>query len=155
MCTDEQLARQSEMLGNHIASLLDALKIGSDEAFEYSEPYFVGGLGSTAGIQYHCRAPFQGDCEFWIDFASCGASAAQVVISMSPKTSGVDYTGLLVPAYNDGMMDGLVLNLPVSNTVPVDSGWYQVRNSENTVYVLIICNANSAGVNMQFRQKRK
>lgn len=157
MCTDcqQRLDHQAAYFQGHIASLNDALRVGSDEAWDTSEPFCVGGLGSAGGNIYTCRSPYVGDCEFCVDIGTCGATAAQVLVSSTRKNSGIDFTGLNVPGYNDSQMDGLVINLPASTTIPIDSQWYQVRNSENTVYVLVICATNSAVVNIQFRQKRK
>jgi hypothetical protein len=142
-------------LERHVASLVDALRIASTAEWDTSEPYFCGGLGSAGGNTYSCRSPFQGDCEFSVDIATGGGTAAQILVASARRTSGVDFTGALVPGYNDGMQDALVINVPVNTTIPVDSQWYQIRNSENTVYVLVICATNAAGVNLQFRQKRK
>lgn len=157
MCQDceQKLQHQAAYFGGRIATLMDALKTGSEEPFEESEPFCVGGLGSSAGIQYKCRAPFQGDCEFSVDFAEAGASTAQLVVSSSPKTSGADFTGLIIPGYQDSQMDALIVQALALTTTPVNSRWYQVRNSENTIYVLVICPQNAAFANIQFRQKRK
>lgn len=146
--------KQMAEYGGHIATLLDAWSAGSPEAYEYSEPFFIGGLASATGNQYKCRAPFQGPCQFCVDQATPGATITQIVVSSTPKQSGVDLTGANVAAYNDSMMDGLVLNVPANQTIPITSKWYDIRNSENTVYVLVIAGTNAAGVNLQFRQKR-
>lgn len=125
------------------------------DEWELSEPFFVGGAASNAGILYSCRAPFQGPCQFMVDFATAGSTATHLIVSTNPKRTGVDFTGNTVSAYQDSQMDGLILFAPPSQTVPISTSWYDVKNSENTVYVLVVANNNAAGVNIQFRQKRK
>src|SRR6266446_1070696 len=151
----QKLDHQAAYYGGKISTLMDALKTGSEEPFEYSEPFCIGGLGSAVGIQYKCRAPFQGDCEYMVDFASAGSSTAQILVSSSPRQSGVDFTGTIIPGFQDSQMDALVLQSLANTLTPVESNWYQVRSSENTIYVLVICPVNAAFVNIQFRQKRK
>jgi hypothetical protein len=153
MC--EQCEKSLNRIDGHIATLLDNWSYGSSEDYEYSEPFFVGGAASTVGNLYSCRAPFQGPCQYMVDFGTAGATAVHVIVSSNAKRVGVDFTGALVSSYQDSQMDALILFLPPSQTVPISTSWYDVRNSENTIYVLVVANNNAGGVNMQFRQKRR
>jgi hypothetical protein len=139
----------------HITTLLDNWYGNQGQDYELSEPFFVGGLATPAGILYSCRAPFQGPCQFMVDFATAGSTAVHLIVSSNAKRAGVDFTGLLVPSYQDSQMDALILFAPPNQTVPISTSWYDVRNSENTIYVLVVANNNAGGVNIQFRQKRK
>jgi hypothetical protein len=149
--TDDDLKRMVAC----VSTLMDAWGYATTESYELSEPFFVGGAASTTGNLYSCRAPYQGPCQFMVDFGSAGQTATHVMVSSNRKLSGVDFTGNLVSAYQDSQMDSLVLFLPANQTVPISTSWYDIRNSENTIYVLVVANNNAAGVNVQFRQKRK
>ena len=147
-----------EILGRmetYISSLNENWAMGSPEDWELSEPFFVGGAASVGGNLYSCRAPFQGPCQFMVDFATAGGTATHLIVSSFAKRSGVDFTGNLVTSYQDSQMDALVLFAPSNQTVPISTSWYDLRNSENTLYVLVVANNNAAGCNIQFRQKRK
>jgi hypothetical protein len=150
-----ELVDALNIFNGHISSLADAWAMGSDEAYEYSEPFFIGGAASTTGNLYSCRAPFQGPCQFMVDFATAGSTATHIIVSSFPKRASVDFTGNIITSYQDSQMDALVIFAPQNQTVPISTSWYSVRNSENTVYVTVVANNNAAGVNIQFRQKRK
>jgi hypothetical protein len=134
----------------HISSLVDAITTGTDACYEVSEPLCVGGPQG----QYTCRSPFNGDCEWKVDIASAGGTNAQIVVSSTAKQTGVDYTGATQSFSNLSAYDGLVINVSLNSTVPVDSEWYPVRNSEGILNVLVIAATNAAFVNIVFRQKR-
>ena len=155
MCEDcqKQIDHITSYFNGRVSTLMDAIKLGTDASdYEHSEPFCVGGPNGP----YKVRSPFQGDTQVKVDFAEAGASNCQVVVSMSPKQNGADFTGsIITQGFNESMYDGLVLSLPANNTIPVDSEWYNVRNSENTVYILVISAGNAAFVNLVFRQKRK
>jgi hypothetical protein len=149
---DERLSRIDE----NISTLLDNWSYPPTDEWELSEPFFVGGLASNTGASvYSCRAPFQGPCMWSVDLASAGATATHLVVGGSPKRYGVDFTGALVQSYQDSQFDALVIYVPANTTIPVGSRWYDLRNSENTLYVTVVANTNLAGANIQFRQKRK
>jgi hypothetical protein len=148
------MCEHCEEMAGHISTLMDAWARGSDTHWDTSEPFFVGGLGSVTGHVYSVRAPFMGPCQWCVDIATAGGTQAQILVSPSIKNYGADMTGLLVPGYQDSQMDGLVIICPQNQTVPIDSNWYDLRNSENTLYVTVVCATNSAGANIQFRQKR-
>jgi hypothetical protein len=155
MCEDcqQKMEHMTAYYGGRISTLMDALKTATDaDDFERSEPFCVGGPNGS----YKVRSPFQGDSQVKIDFAESGASNAQIVVSMTTKQFGADFTGAVIPqGFNESMYDGLVLSLPANNTIPIDSEWYNIRNSENTIYVLVISAGNASFVNLVFRQKRK
>ncbi len=148
MC--EQCENILKQVSKHISDLCDALKIGSDNPWEVSEPFAVGGPNG----QYTLRAPFTGDCEFKVDFAGAGASQTQMVVSSTKHTSGVDFTGAGQSFQELSAFDGLVMSLPPNTPIPIDSEWYYVRNSSNTLFILVISAANAAFANILFRQKR-
>lgn len=143
------IAREVNKSNEHIASLVDALKISTDSCYEWSSPVCVGG---PTGV-YTVRAPFIGDCQYKVDIASCGATAAQVIVSSVVIKNAIDYVAAFGLDQINGL-EGLAMNLPATNTVPIDSEWYNIRNSENTVYVNIFATSNAAFVNLVFRQKR-
>lgn len=139
---------------DHIASLLDAIKMGTGSPWEYSEPYIIGGVAG----KYTIVAPFLYGCEWKVDVASAGASSSQVLISSSAKetTSMPDLTGANNTNYTGlSGLDGLYLNIPSNGMIPVDSEWYSIRNSDNKLYIIIANGANAAYINIIFRQKRK
>lgn len=139
-----------EEIRNHISSLINALRTGTQESFEYSEPLAVGGPTG----QYICRAPFIGDCEFMVDVASAGASISQIIVSSIKHTTIIDYSSASQPYSELGAFDGLILSIPANTTVPVSSQWYSVRDSSNSVFINVSAITNSAFVNICFRQKR-
>lgn len=155
MCaTCEHYKQQIDHANGHIASLLDAIKSGSGADYEYSGPYLVGG---TNGV-YTVVSPFLYSSEWKVDIASAGASASQILISSSTKnaSSVPDMTGASGVTYSGySPLDGLLINLSPNGVVAVDSEWYDVRNTENILFVVISNLANAAYVNIQFRQKRK
>lgn len=141
-------------LSGHISGLVDALRVSTKQAWEYSEPIAIGGPPG----QYTCQSPFTGDCEWKVDIASAGGAVSQIVVSSSFKNNlGVlDYTGASSVSYTGRSgFDGLVMNISASTTSSINSEWYNVRNSENLIYVIIAAASGAAFANIIFRQKRK
>lgn len=138
----------------HIASLVNQSRVGTDSPYEYSGPVIIGGVAG----KYTVVSPFLYSSEWKVDTATAGASASEILVSSTAKettsipdltgASGVNYSGL-------SGLDGFLINVPANSTVPVDSEWYDTRNSENTLFIIISNGANAAYVNIIFRCKRK
>lgn len=141
------------VLHGHISSLIDAFSIASNAEWELSEPMLVGG---APGV-YEVNAPFVGDCQWRCDNATAGATATQILISSSTlqNLTVADYTGSSGKQFNGrSTLDALAVFVPASNSIPVDSEWYNVRNDQNLLYVLFTAASNGAFCNLVFRQKR-
>jgi hypothetical protein len=151
MCTRHKQEYSSAQ--DHISSLIDSVAIGSPEPWEVSEPYTIGGL---AGV-YTCVSPFLYGSEWKVDIASAGASVSTILISPSTKSasSSPDYTGASGVSYSGlSGLDGLSMQIQANSTVDINSEWYNVRNSDNVLFVIISNAANAAFVNIVFRHKR-
>jgi len=143
-------------VGN-IASLVEALRSGTDivvTPFDTSDPMCCGGPSAV----YALKSPFIGDCQWKVDVITSGGAAgtsSQIVVSSRKHTSGVDLTNGSQGFSEFYSFDGLVLVVAGSSTLVVDSEWYDVTNSENAIYILVIAAAaSSAYANVIFRQKR-
>ena len=138
--------------GESLNNLAKALNIhpSKDGDYEPSEPFTIGG---PAGI-YPFRAPFIGDCQYKLDLASCGNSAAQILVSSTRHPFIPSYLATDQGTGENSAIDGVLINLPANSTPPVGSDWYNIRNSENTIYVTIAGTVAAAYVTMRFRQKR-
>lgn len=149
MCTDQQLTDHIDHLAMHIGSIADAMEYGSKENWEYSEPMILGGPTG----QYTLRAPFQGDCEYMIDFVN--ATAADTAIVASTQKSAVPaFATTDQPVGGNSPLDGLLIATATGGVNAVTSQWYQVRNSSNTIFAYIVT-PGAMYLNMLFRQKRR
>jgi len=152
MCKDcdQKIERLTSYYNQHISSLADAFAVGSSNEWESSEPLTMGG---PAGI-YSLRAPFTGDCQFKVDVCANGNADSIITISTTRKQSNPLLTSADPGTGDNGAIDGIVLLIPAKAPAPVASEWYNVRNSENTVYANISNTTAAAYVTIQFRQKR-
>ena len=150
MC--DECKRQSAYYEGKIATLMDALKVGTDagDGYDYSEPFSVGGLSGN----YTLRAPFVGDCEFSVVTVAAGASVGQLLVTTSQRQSDVDFTSSQFA--EGGELIGYIFRLLNNTSIPVTSPFSPVRNGENTLYIHVGMTAgNTAYVGIVFRQKRK
>lgn len=134
-------------------SLVDALRTyhKPEEDWETSEPMAIGGPAGS----YRVRSPYNGPCQYKIDYVSNGAGNGSAVLSSRMyQSSPVAYAAADVGTGEYGALDGLPLFLQANTMVPVDSNWYDVRNSENTLYLIISSITGAAYISLQFRQRR-
>lgn len=142
---------ECEQMHQDISGLVEALRTGqSNDPWEYSEPFAVGGPNGT----YALRVPFtMGDCQFKVDSITAGASNG--VVSISP------FRGIANPAMTAadtgtselGAIMALLYLAQQNTTIPIGSEWYNVL-SGSTVYVVISASTQAVYVNIKFRQKR-
>lgn len=144
MCDCEQMYKD-------IGGLIAALKTGqSDEPWEYSEPFAVGGPNGL----YPVRVPFNvGDCQFKVDSIAAGASNG--VVQISPFRNSIN--PLMAVTDNGtsefGPIQGIILFAQQNTTIPISSEWYNVI-SGNSIYINISSCTQAVYVNIKFRQKR-
>lgn len=139
-------------LAAHISGLVDALFTGTNQPFEYSVPILIGG---PQGV-YTCVSPFASSSQWKVDQSSSGNSVSTILVSDTRKeiNSLPDYTGTQNIVFTENpSMNGLSLILASNVTEPVDSEWYNVTDSKNTIYITIKT-TTAAFVNLCFRQKR-
>jgi len=145
---DRQLALQADYIDT-LTNIVRPMFKGDD--WLPSEPMAAGGPQGVVAL----RSPFTGSCQFKIDSASSGAGGAQVLLSTMRQQTNVlpGYLSTDKPTSELGPIVGFLLNLPASNAIPVDSEWYDLTNSENTLYLHIIT-TSAAYLNIKFRQRR-
>jgi hypothetical protein len=146
----EKAKKDLDHANAHIASLLDAISVGTDADWETSEPMLVGGVQGS----YTCVPPFVGQCQWKVDLASAGATNAQVIVSSAQFNSSIDYTGAVALPSGFSTLPVLAINIPASTTISPYSEWYPMSNSDK-LYILVTAATNAAFVNLVFRQKRK
>lgn len=142
---------QIEKLIAHISGLRDAMYMGTNEPWETSESFVIGGPQGS----YMCNSPFLGKVQWKLEVASCGSSNAQILVSSSPHSiiASPDYTGVQ-PGLNFNSFEGIAVAIPSNGCVPVDGDWYDVIPSHNAVFVIVTTPANAAFASIKFRQKR-
>lgn len=137
-----------EKLIAHISGLTDSLYMGSNEPWEYSEPFLVGG---PTGV-YTLKAPFIGDCEYSVQQVSCGPNTGTIQVGSSPYGSVV-YTG--TQSFTEQGIATISFAVPANNTIPTVTQFVPVVNSQNTLFVAVATTAGSAlFAGVFFRQKR-
>jgi hypothetical protein len=142
-----------EHLNVHIAGLTDALYMGTNEAWEYSEPFLVGGPNNANSSPYTLKAPFIGDCEYSVQQVSCGPNLGSIQISSSPYASPVSYTGASV--FTEQGVAVVSFTVLPNTTIPSVTQFAPVVNSQNTLFVTVSTTAGSAlFAGIFFRQKR-
>lgn len=153
MCDCEHLEQSINKLADRVTGYADSLQMAPTDNWEYSAPVFVGGVTGS----YKVRAPFMGDCQFTITSAITGHTAAAafavILVSPYPRTSNVGMLATSQSYAENSPLDGIVISLPDTMTIPFSPFWYNV-GSDSLVYVLVTFDV-IAGVNLQFRQKRK
>lgn len=149
MCDQCNLFKKHiEHLNVHIAGLTDALYMGTNEPWEYSEPFLVGGPTG----QFTLKAPFIGDCEYSVQQVSCGPNTGNIQVGSSPS-SAVNYTG--VSSFSEQGIAVISFTVPPNTTIPTTTQFVPVVNSQNTLFITVATTAGSAlFAGIFFRQKR-
>ena len=153
MCDCQQQEKQIAQLSAHllkVSGLVDALKMGTQEAWEYSEPLTVGGPSGN----YSIKSPFQGECEYSVACVNSGPQIGQCTISSSPKLLDVDYTGGTVLDIGTNF-SGFLFRLAINTFIPASTQFVPIGNSENTLFCHIGTSVGGAVfATIIFRQKR-
>lgn len=137
-------------IATHISGVCHQLKMASDQPYEHSEPMCVGG---PAG-KYRLTSPYalMPNVQWKIDTANFGAAAGVIVVSNDinnvPPGMLVGDTGTTELTPIKGL---LITGNAVS--VPVDSEWYDLTDSNGVLFVSVATTA-AAYVNAIFRHKR-
>ena len=134
-----------------ISGLCNQLKIASAEQHEYSEAFTIGG---PQGM-YRLRSPYTGQSQFRVESISGTAGANGYIILVAPDQN-ISIPGFVVgdtPTTEFSGIRGLLYLGSTITTVPTDSSWYDLTNSENTLYINIQTTISAYAV-IQFRHKR-
>lgn len=137
-------------LAAHISGLCHQLKIASDQPYEYSEAFTVGGPSGS----YRLHSPYIGNVQYRVDSVSAkDATSSTILVSPDLNVTVPGFTATDTPTTEFSGIRGCLYLCPNNNTIPVDSSWYDLTDSNNVLFVQIVSTL-SAYVTIQFRHKR-
>lgn len=147
----EAHAKLVEIAG-HISSLATQRSMSSDEHYEYSEPMAVGG---PTGL-YRLRSPFNSTNVQWhLDYFSSPTGNANAIVGNDPNIILPGFASTDTPTTELSPIRGLIVSVTTTNSVPVDSAWYDLTNSNSILYAFLsVTGGNSGYLTFQFRRKR-
>lgn len=142
---------QVEDMGLRISGLINQLQIASEEGYEYSEPMSIGGPTGN----YRLRSPYNAtNVQFKVDLATAkDTSASTIVLSTDPQIYTPGFTSSDIPTSELTPLKGIVVLVTNNTTVPVNSSWYDVTDSNGIIYAAVTSTA-AAYATVQFRHKR-
>lgn len=142
---DCQCLQQLLAPSGYISSLVDALQMGSNQDYEYSEPMTKGGATGT----YSWKSPFNGPCEYSIVTVG-GRDTTNWVFSKNQSAVNADTTGSQVMD-----IEGYYIAQGPANSYPVLTPFLPFSGGTTTLYAsLATSGGNASFATVVFRQKR-